>query len=283
MSKLSSLGLRDDHARWLSPGASYRKRTVSHDDAYQEVRLKSAGVDPALYGDMAETGLFGLDCFDSMVDAGLDIDGYVFLGQRYRLIRQPALGETLEIDGHVRDLGPTARGPVVVESYRFTDAQGHVCVESELTGLLSLPDGAVDEGAPALPRRPAQPADGWLMIQEKQITPDDVRMFSQDVGNEVHFDVEFARKLGFRAPIAQGIMSAVWLMSGLCGQGPMPARFLVDVRYLRPVFWDDYASLWLRRNEAGAIVMAQSRNAEGKVTADMNVVSMAAQPNVGGD
>jgi acyl dehydratase len=109
------------------------------------------------------------------------------------------------------------------------------------------------------------------------VTPDDVRVFSQDVGNEVHFDVEFARQHGFRAPIAQGIMSAVWLISALYSQGAEPSRFFVDIRYLRPVFWDDYASLWVRGEPDGSIGMVQSRNEDGKVTADMTVLSISAR------
>ncbi|KGF68610.1 hypothetical protein LL06_15430 [Hoeflea sp. BAL378] len=269
--------VQDQDARWIAPGGGYRRRSVRHDETYQAVRLKAAGVDPSLYGDAAETGLFGLDCFDSMVDAGCNIDGYVFLSQTYRLIRAPALDEKLEIDGYVRDLAETSRGPVASEIYRFSDSQGRVCLESELTGLLALPHGVVAEGAPALPRRDAQPADGWEMVQEKRVTPDDVRLFSQDVGNEVHFDVEFARQHGFRAPIAQGIMSAVWLLSAIYGLGVDPVRFNVDIRYLRPVFWDDYASLWVRRRPDGSIAMVQCRNQDGKVTADLTVLSMTTQ------
>jgi len=268
----SSTLAQDQDARWIAPGGGYRKRTVCHDETYQTVRLQASGVDPSHYGAIAESGLFGLDCFDSMVDAGCNIDGYVFLSQTYRLIRAPSVGEKLEIDGYVRDLAETSRGQVANEIYRFSDSEGRVCLESELTGLLALPHGVTAEGAPALPRREAQPADGWEMIQEKHVTPDDVRLFSQDVGNEVHFDVEFARKHGFRAPIAQGIMSAVWLLSALYRQGSIPVRFFVDVRYLRPVFWDDYASLWVRREPDGTIGMIQSRNLDGKVTADLTVL-----------
>lgn len=277
VSKHPNIGLR-----WLSPGDGYRSRTISHNENYQAERLKAAGVDSSLYGSMTETGLFGLDCFDSMVDARLDIDGYVFLGQKYRLIRQPALGEQLQIDGYVRDLVETARGLVASEIYRFADASGRVCIESELTGLLALAEGAVALGAPALPRRATQPADSWAMIQEKQVTPADVRTFSQDIGNEIHFDPEFARRHGFRAPIAQGIMSAVWLLSALYREASVPKRFLVDVRYLRPVFWDDYASLWVCRGENGAIEMVQSRNDQGKVTADLTVLSLSAMSSDSG-
>ena len=266
-----------DHCegRWMAPGQSYRKRPVGHDASYQAARLKAAGVDPEFYGNAAETGLFGLDCFDSMVDAGLNIDGYVFLSQKYRLIRQTALGQSLEIDGHVRDLHETSRGPVANEVYRFTDEHGRVCIESELTGLLALPKEVAAKEAPALPRHPEQPAEGWTLIQEKRVTPDDVRAFSQDIGNEMHFDLEFARKHGFRAPIAQGVMSAVWMLSALYRQGTQPARFEVDIRYLRPVFWVDYASLWQCCQADGKVSMVQARNGQGKVTADLTVVSIS--------
>jgi hypothetical protein len=277
VNKRSNMLAHDRQSRWMAPGEGYRRRAVNHNEAYQSDRLRAAGVDPALYGRMAEAGLFGLDCFDSMVDAGLDIDGYVFLSQKYRLIRQPELGELLHIDGYVRDLAETTRGLVAGEIYRFADADGHICLESELTGLLALPQGDVAKGAPPLSRRTEQPTDGWTMVQEKRVTPDDVRIFSQDVGNEVHFDVEFARQHGFRAPIAQGIMSAVWLLSALYRDGAGPARFFVDIRYLRPVFWDDYASLWVRRDTDGAISMVQSRNEGGKVTADLTVLSLSSK------
>ena len=183
----SSTLAQDQDARWIAPGGGYRKRTVCHDETYQTVRLQASGVDPSHYGAIAESGLFGLDCFDSMVDAGCNIDGYVFLSQTYRLIRAPSVGEKLEIDGYVRDLAETSRGQVANEIYRFSDSEGRVCLESELTGLLALPHGVTAEGAPALPRREAQPADGWEMIQEKHVTPDDVRLFFPGRGQRSSF------------------------------------------------------------------------------------------------
>lgn len=253
-------------ARWAPSGFTYAPRVVRHDRAYQAERLRAADVDPALYGEQAEAGLFGLACFDAMTGAGLDIDGYVFLGQTYRQIMPVALGTSLTLGGHVRRLHAVRRGIVAQEIYFLHDQTGRLCLETALTGLLADPPGGFGAGrpeAPPLPRRIALPEDGWVQVAEKQITPDKVRAFSQDVGNEIHFDVDLARHHGFRAPLAQGIMSAVWLMSALAAAAP-PARFNVRVRYLRPVFWDARATLWTRSGPDGGIAMVQSRDEAGR-------------------
>ena len=271
-----------DGARWLASGATFAERGISHDAAYQEPRLRAAGVAPGRYQGVSEAGLFGLDCFDCMTHAGLDIDGYVFLSQSYRQVAPVALGEALRISGHVRHRQTMRRGVLVDEIYRFTDANGRVVLESELTGLLadaigaSAPFGRAD--APALPRRQELSRQGWELLAEKQVTPEDVRVFSQDIGNEIHFDADFAARYGFQAPLAQGIMSAVWLLSALSdAAGTPPEAFHAEMRYLRPVFWDAAATLWVRRDDSGAVIAAESRNGEGKVTADLVLSSPLAR------
>lgn len=261
-------------ARWLAPGASFAERALHHDAAYQAPRLRAAGLQPERYDAVSEAGLFGLDCFDSMSLAGLDIDGYVFLAQSYRQIAPLALGETVRISGHVRHRETMRRGVLVDEIYRFTDGNGRVLIETELTGLLADALGAAEPAgrpdAPTLPRRSELGRYGWELLAEKQVTPDDVRVFSQDVGNEIHFDADFAARYGFRAPLAQGIMSAVWLLSALVDEtGTPPPAFHAELRYLRPVFWDAAATLWIRRAPDGSVSAVESRNEEGKVTADL--------------
>lgn len=268
--------------RWALPGAAYPERAIVHDAAYQAERLRAADVDPSLYGDWAEAGLFGLDCFDAMTARGLDIDGYVFLSQTYRQISPVRVGEQLRLSGHVRRLAEVRKGLVAQEIYLFRRPDGEVCIESELTGLLADGPGMAPgsrSSAPSLPRREPLPEDGWVLVAEKQVTPDKVRAFSQDVGNDIHFDEAMARRHGFRAPLAQGIMSAVWLMSALA-QHRLPVRFNVAIRYLRPVFWDSKASLWTRPGPDGAIGMVQSRDEDGKVTADLVVDVLTHDPIV---
>lgn len=260
-------------ARWAAAGTPYQPMTVVHDAAYQARRLRAADIDPALFGDRCEPGLFGLDCFSAMVAAGHDIDGYVFIGQTCRQLRPVRLGETVTLSGHVRECRPVRGGICVVDVFRISDAGGLVCWESELTGLL------VDQAARLasehidvrLIKRDAVSGEAWQRIQEKTLTPQKVRDFSEDVGNLIHFDEAYAQRHGFRAPLAQGVMSATWLLSALHRDG-LPSAFDVDIRFMRPVFWDSPASLWCCRSPgADGIRAVQSRDVDGKVTADLAV------------
>lgn len=259
-------------ARWSAAGSLYQSMKIVHDAAYQAQRLGAADVDPGLFGDWCEPGLFGLDCFSAMVAAGHDIDGYVFVGQTCRQIRPIRLGEAVTMSGHVRECRPVRGGVCVVDVFRVSNASGAVCWESELTGFLvdeaaRLASGGADA---RLVKRDAVSAAVWQPVQEKILTPQKVRDFSEDVGNLIHFDEAFARQHGFRAPLAQGVMSATWLLSMLY-RDAMPISFDVDIRYMRPVFWDSPASLWSAKNEDRCLVAAQSRDENGKQTADLMV------------
>jgi len=259
--------------RWSAPGSLYRPTTIVHDAAYQTLRLRAADVDPAPYGEWCEPGLFGLDCFSAMVAAGNDIDGYVFVGQTCRQIRALPLGAPLTMSGHVRERRVVRGGLCVVDVFRVSDASGAVCWESELTGLL------VDEAARHLAgdatgrviKRDAVSAGPWQLVQEKVLTPQKVRDFSEDVGNLIHFDEAYAQRHGFRAPLAQGVMSATWLISALARE-TRPSAFDVDIRFMRPVFWDSPASLWRApAADHDGVAAVQSRGPDGKVTADLAV------------
>lgn len=259
-------------ARWSAAGTLYQPMKVVHDAAYQALRLGAADVDPQLFGDVCEPGLFGLDCFSAMVAAGHDIDGYVFVGQTCRQIRPIRLGEDVILSGHVRECRPVRGGVCVVDVFRVSNASGSVCWESELTGFLvdeaaRLAAGDVDA---RLVKREAVVAPVWQPVQQKVLTPQKVRDFSEDVGNIIHFDEAFARQHGFRAPLAQGVMSATWLLSTLY-RDAMPTSFDVDIRYMRPVFWDSPASLWSARDGDARFIAAQSRDENGKQTADLMI------------
>ncbi|MDT3679257.1 MAG: hypothetical protein ROZ64_10540 [Burkholderiaceae bacterium] len=224
--------------------------------------------------------LFGLDCFEAMVAEGLDIDGYVFLSQVFRSIVPVLLDEPLTLTGHVRSLAEVNKGHLVTEAFHFTNARDEVCIETELRGLLTDDPGlrGVDRShAPRIPEQERLPDVRWTHLRDKQLTPQKVRVFSQDIGNLIHFDEDYARSHGFRAPLAQGVMSAVWLLSTLVEER-VPTSFEVEFRYLRPVFWDSPASLWVHRASDGTIRMAQSRNDEGKPTADMIVHAVSFAP-----
>ncbi len=269
-------------ARWARAGQPYRPMSVVHDHAYQSQRLRAADVDPGLFGDSCEAGLFGLPCFSAMVTAGHEIDGYVFVAQAIRQLQPIRLGEAVTLTGHVRECRPVRNGICVIDAFRLSDADGRVCWESELTGLLvdeAARRAAAGAEAPLL-KRDAIPGEGWRRIQEKTLTPQKVRDFSEDVGNLIHFDEAYAQRHGFRAPLAQGVMSTSWLLSVLY-HNAAPRAFDVDIRFMRPVFWDAPASLWARADAQGRVVAVQSRDGDGKTTADL-IVRHASYQNGGG-
>ncbi|MEC8852032.1 MAG: MaoC family dehydratase, partial [Pseudomonadota bacterium] len=75
-------------------------------------------------------------------------------------------------------------------------------------------------------------------VAGRAMTPEAVTLFSSDVGNLLHFDPDFAQAMGFRAPIAQGLMAMAWMMGEMACNRP-PRTFDVICRFRRPVFWDD--------------------------------------------
>jgi len=262
--------------RWAVQGFEYPERLISHGRAWQDERLTASDVAPSRYGDVAEIGLFGLDCFVSMVDAGLDIDGYIFVDQQFILERTPKLGEALTLSGKLLATTQVSRGLFVDEVYRFHDADGALCIETRLRGIVALPADALDPTRTRpMPPRSVQPADAWKLIESKQLTPAKVKQFSEDVGNDIHFDPNAALRHGFRAPLAQGVMSAVYLIGALARER-IPKRFDILIDYLRPVFWDAEVTLWSWDGRAeGEPLMIQSRNDEGKVTAHLTVRSLS--------
>ncbi|MER1966744.1 hypothetical protein [Castellaniella sp. GW247-6E4] len=259
------------HSQWSAAGFRYPDRIVSHAQAWQHERLLASDVDPACYGDIAEAGLFGLDCFAAMVEAGHDIDGYLFIDQTLVLERPPRLDEPLVLSGQVDRLVPVRRGLLAEETYRLRDQAGALCIETRLRGIVApLPADVATNALEPMPARSPVPADGWIQIESKQLTPEKVRAFSEDVGNDLHFDPVAARAYGFRAPLAQGVMSVVYLLGALATQAPA-RRMNVHIEFLRPVFWDSPVTLWQHgiAGDSGGRRVVQSRNESGKATANL--------------
>lgn len=265
---------------YLDVGFRFPEWKVTRTAQDQAERLRSSDVDPGLYGEYQETAMSGLDCFRTMNFGGMPIDGYVHIEQRFRQRGRIRLGETLAVRGRVEAVGEHPRGTRVHHVYDFVRKDGTIPLTSEVFGL--LPDVAKNAGAGNRPARGDAPGDdtaGLVCLEKKALTPAKVIAFSRDVGNEIHFDPAFAARYGFRAPLAQGLMSAVWMMGALARRG-VPERLDVFIRFLRPVFWDDIQFLWARQagGGKGAFDLLRSIGPQGKVSAEM-IVEGIAYPN----
>ena len=240
-------------------------RETRRDRQYQDRKLRACGVDPERYGNIAETGLFGQDCFKMMTAAGETLDGMVHMAQRFILHRPPILDEPLRQRGWIARDEPHPRGRRIVQVFVFDDGDGARTVTAEMYRLVPDPERMGSRRNPG--DAVADPCEGFECVARKCMRPDDVTGFSEDVGNLIHFQPEFAARYGYRAPIAQGIQTMVWMMSALAERS-IPVAFDVTARFLRPLYWDEALALWGRSDCFRAIA------ADGRLLAELNVASV---------
>ncbi len=263
-------------SRWAPEGFKYPVRSIVHDAQWQAERLSASDVSHHMYGEVAEAGLFGLDCFDSMVRAGLNIDGYIFVDQAFTVARLPALGEKLTIEGEVCSVLPVKRGLLVDETFTVRDADARVCLTTRLRGIVNVSTASLSQ-VHRVPARDSAPEDGWRHVASKTLTPEHVKRFSEDIGNDLHFDPVAAARYGFDAPLAQGVMTAVYLLSPFATES-VPSSFDVTIDFLRPIYWHSPVTLWTRNTvQSDAVSMVQTRDEGDKVTAHLNVRSLSYQ------
>jgi len=256
------------------PGFKFPERPVTRTREYQDSRLQACGVDPALYGDQAAAGLFGQDCFKAMRDAGHQVDGLVQIEQRFRQIQPVAIGEPLTQRGWIEAYEEVERGHRLHRTFEFVRRDGTVALVADVIGLVPDKEKWAAAKAKAGERKPVDPREGFEQVSTKTMTPEDVTLFSSDVGNLIHFEPEFAAGLGYRAPLAQGLQTMVWMMGRLTEDGP-PVSFEVSALFRRPVFWDDAASLWQHKGENGFIDRLRALDGDGKLTTELNVASIS--------
>ena len=256
------------------PGFRFPERPVTRTRDYQDSRLLACGVDPALYGDQAAAGLFGQDCFKAMRAAGHQVDGLVQTEQRFRQIEPIAVGETVTQRGWIEAYEEVPRGHRLHRTFEFVLKDGTVALTADVIGLVPDKEKWAAAAKKAPQSAPSDPRGGHALVSEKSMTPEDVTLFSSDVGNLIHFEPDFAANLGYRAPLAQGLQTMVWMMGKLTEDGP-PASFELAASFRRPVFWDDGASLWLHRAKTGFIDSMRALNTGGKVTAELTVSSLS--------
>ncbi|MDA1310960.1 MAG: MaoC family dehydratase [Proteobacteria bacterium] len=250
----------------------FPERIAQRTAEYQARKLRACGVDPALYGDTVETGLFGQDCFKAMTAGGVVLDGMVHMAQRFALHRPAMIDERLVQRGWIASDEADPRGRRIVQKFEFLRADGDIVVTAEMFRL--KPDPAKMGASRGTRRKDEDPRQGLTLLDGKTMRPKDVMAFSEDVGNLIHFEPDFAKRYGYRAPISQGIQTMIWMMGALARDRP-PQTFDVTARFARPVHWDDTVRLWASPNTedqiTGAPDVLRAINAEGKLAAELRV------------
>ena len=252
----------------LERGFSYPEWETSVTPDRQREKHRCAGVDSAVFGDSADIVFFGMDCILATRRAGLSVNGKVHMRQTFRQRSAIALGERLVVRGRVMSVEPDRRGHVIGSVFDFVRADGSVPLTCERVGL------ALDPGLAAAPARtpPARasgpdPLEGASLIGEKQLDPGRVAAYSDEAENLIHSNPEVARRFGFRAPIAAGLMSAHFVTEALARAGGPPAMLELKMNFLRPMFWDDRLRVLGLRGATGRLAEVLIVNDAARTTA----------------
>ncbi len=224
----------------------YKNRRISRESNYQNRKLVACGVDPQLYGDTLETSLFGQDCFKMMTCSGLLLDGLIHVNQSFKLHRLASFGEQVWQSGCVKKREPHPYGVRCIHKFTFVNENLAPLVESEMIFLEPDPNKLRVKSASDL--RFNDPKNGFFFLASKTLQPKDIIGFSEDVGNLIHFDSNFAKEYGYRTPISQGIQTMTWMMSALAKKS-VPKTLDVTAKFIRPVYWDDIISLWSDKSD----------------------------------
>lgn len=233
----------------------------------QAKKLACCDIDPMIYGDHVDITHFVLATVLSAKRVGLPVNGRVHMTQRLDLSEPIMLGETLVVRGEDIKVEPDRRGNIVTSRFEFARPDGSIPLRAERSSLVldaTLAEKAQPSAAKA---RPADPTEGMVKIGEKQLVPEKVAAYSDEAENLIHSDPETARRFGFRAPIAAGLMAIRFMMEALSKKA-MPQQLGIQIRFRRPMFWDEKLDIWGRHGDDGKLTHIAVVNQDGKLAND---------------
>ena len=240
------------------------------DRARQSHYHHTTGVSGAAFADLVDVSVFAQDVSRAIAKAGLPNDGRVLVRQRVFQTGHIRLDEVLSVEGEIGPYGEGPRGRYLTCRVAFRRADRTVPLRMATEHL--LPYGE----APARRRKAAakreDPRLGMQPVGSLKLNPENVMGYAKEVGNQIHFDPEFAQSRGYRAPLAQGLMQLTALHGAIVKRA-MPWEMDVEICFLRPVFWDSQLTLYA--GLAGQVYRCIDQ--DGKLTAEATLHHLTAQ------
>ena len=250
----------------FQPGLTFPEWECTVTAEAQAEKLACCGVDPALYGRRFDIAQLAYAAVLSARRAGISINGRVHMSQSFDLADPILLGEPLRVRGEVVAVTPDRRGKIEESRFDFLRPDGSIPLSTRRRSLVLDPAIGAERKAGGKPRPPQDPREGKVLLARHRLVPEKVAAYSIDADNLIHSDPETARRFGFRAPIAAGLMAVHFMMAALCRPSP-PDRLRMTAHFRRPMFWDDALEVWgeARADRTTALAVV---NADGKATSD---------------
>jgi hypothetical protein len=252
----------------LTPGFEFTPWRLSVMPETQAQKLRCCGIDPAIWGDIVDPGIYATLTIKIVNREGFSINGSVHMIQTYKVHSPIRLGEEVEMRGRITGIEPAPRGSLFKAQYELIKDDGSIAMELGRISVRTDPNAertGPSSGAQSAADNPDAPVLGLPVIGEKQMTPEGVGTFSDENINRIHDDPEIARQFGYRAPIAAGIMGSHIMMESLVREGGGPPKQLdMEVRFRRPMFWDELLAVHGERANGHLSKLALMKP-EGKV------------------
>jgi acyl dehydratase len=253
----------------LEPGYEFPPEEITVSEADQHQKHAFCDMPPERYGDVVDptflarrTILLNTDA----IQACRPDCAPVHIVHRLKVHAPVRLGETVTMTGTYIAIPEISRGWVTKSRWEFHRADGtHVLtVEPDVMMMdpSKAPDGKKKGGRK---ERPADDEAGFETLLEKQCTPDTTLGYCEGTTNLIHTVPEVAKEYGFRAPIIAGNQTVNFLLEALALDG-VPAEMDVELKFLKPVFWDDAVKVQGRR-DGGVLTALRAVNGDGETVA----------------
>lgn len=231
---------------------------------------QTTGVSGEDFAGLADVSIFAQDVSRAIAKAGLPNDGRVLVRQRLFQTGRIRLDELLSVEGEIGPYGEGPRGRYLTCRVAFRRANRTVPLRMATEHL--LPYGEVPASRAKSTTQRDDPIRGMQPVGSLNLNPENVMGYAKEVGNQIHFDPEFAQSRGYRAPLAQGLMQLTAL-HGVIVHRAMPWEMDLEARFLRPVFWDSQLTLY--SDPAGRLYRCIDQ--DGKLTAEATLHHLTTQ------
>jgi acyl dehydratase len=244
-------------------------------DASEQRRLHGhCSIPPERYGAYCDIGLLArrtITLNTAAIQASRPGLAPVHVVHRLRQHTPAALGETFRMDGCYVEIADARRGQIARSRWEFRQDDGTLVLTVEPDVMMVDPARKGDAGGKrptATP--PKEDAGGWTVLTRKQCTPETTCGYCLNTKNLIHTDRATARRYGFRAPIIAGNQTVNFLLEALALDA-RPSSFDIEIRFRKPVFWDDAVAIEGRRGADGKLTEIRAVNGAGANVADATV------------